>query len=139
MAELKTRLTGASVPAFIKSIDDPVVSKDAAELSKMMSAATGSRAEMWGTSIVGFGSTPYVAASGKGGDWMTLGFSPRSSGLVIYMMGGLASQPAVLEKLGKAKLKGGCLHIKKLSDVDLPTLKKVLGAVVKAKKAKKAG
>ena len=135
MAELKTRLTGASVPAFIKAIPDPVLSKDAAALSKMMSEATGKPAVMWGTAIIGYGLTPYVGANGKSGDWMTMGFSPRSSGLVIYMMGALAKQPAVLEKLGKAKLKGGCLHIKRLSDVDLPTLGKVLATVAKARRA----
>ena len=123
------------MPAFIKAIPDPVLSTDAAALSKMMSESTGKPAAMWGTAIIGSGLTPYVGANGKGGDWMTVGFSPRSSGLVIYMMGALASQPAMPGKLGKAKLKGGCLHIKRLSDVDLPTLKKLLAAAVKARKA----
>ncbi|MBA2683898.1 MAG: DUF1801 domain-containing protein [Gemmatimonadaceae bacterium] len=134
MAELKTRLTGASVPAFIKSLPDPVIRKDAAALSKMMSDATGAKAEMWGTTIVGFGRTPYVGSDKKENDWMTLGFAPRTSGLVIYMMGALARDPASLKKLGKAKLKGGCLHIKKLDAIDLPTLKKVLAAAYKARR-----
>ncbi len=135
MAELKTRLTKASVSAFIKAIPDPIVGKDAAALSKMLSEATGAKAEMWGTTIVGFGRTPYVGSDKKENDWMTMGFAPRASGLVIYMMGALARDPATLKKLGKAKLKGGCLHIRKLEDVDLPTLKRVLAAAYKARKA----
>ncbi len=135
MAELKTRLTGASVPAFMKALPDPVIRKDATALAKMMSEATGEKGEMWGTSIVGFGRTPYVGSDKKENDWMTLGFAPRTSGLVIYMMGALARDPATLKKLGKSKLKGGCLHIRKLEDVDLATLKKVLAAQYTARKA----
>lgn len=135
MAELKTGLTGASVSAFIKAIPDATVSKDAAVLTKMLREATGAKAEMWGRAIVGFGRTPYVGSDKKENDWMTMGFAPRASGLVIYMMGALARDPSTLKKLGKAKLKGGCLHIKKLEDVDLPTLKRVLAAAYKARRA----
>lgn len=135
MAEPKTGLTGASVSAFIKAIPNATVSKDAAVLTKMLSEATGARAEMWGTTIVGFGRTATVGSDKKEREWMTMGFAPRTSGLVIYTMGALASDPATLQKLGKAQLKGGCLHIKKLEDVDLPTLKKVLASAYKAKKA----
>ncbi len=135
MAEPKTGLTGASVSAFIKAIPDATVSKDAAALSKMLSEATDAKAEMWGTTIIGFGRATTVGSDKKEKEWMTMGFAPRASGLVIYMMGALTRDPVTLKKLGKAKLEGGCLHIKKLEDVDLPTLKKVLASAYKAKKA----
>ncbi|MEO8880143.1 MAG: DUF1801 domain-containing protein [Gemmatimonadaceae bacterium] len=133
MAEPKTGLTGASVGAFIKAIPDATISKDGAVLSKMLSEATGAKAEMWGTTIVGFGRTSTVGPNKKETEWMTMGFAPRASGLVIYMMGALARDPATLKRLGKATLKGGCVHIKKLEDVDLPTLKQVLAAAYKAR------
>ena len=135
MAEPKTRPTGVSVATYIKTIPDPALRNDASTLSAILSETTGLPAEMWGTSIIGFGRMPYAGSNGKMIDWPTMGFSPRSTGLVIYMMGGLASQPTILKKLGKARIKGGCLHIRKLSDIDLPTLKRSLASALKAKQA----
>ena len=86
---------------------------------------------MWGSSIVGFGSYRYKGKSGREGDWMITGFSPRKANLTIYGIAGLEERDDLLNKLGKHTTGKGCLYIKRLSDVDLPTLKKLIEEVVK--------
>jgi len=46
-------------------------------------------------------------------------------------MGGFAQYGPLLEKLGKHSLGKGCLYIKRLDDVHLPTLKKLIQQSVK--------
>jgi hypothetical protein len=77
MAELKTKENSASVAAFLNAVEDTQKRADAKKIAAMMREATGSRAKMWGKSIVGFGSYHYKYASGCEGDWKLIGFSPR--------------------------------------------------------------
>jgi hypothetical protein len=86
---------------------------------------------MWGTSIVGFGSRHYKYDSGREGDWMLTGFSPRKQNLTLYITGGVEKYDDLMEKLGKHTVGGSCLYIKRLADVDLPTLKKLIRNSVK--------
>ena len=92
----------------------------------MMRAATGSRARMWGTSIVGYGSYHYQYASGREGDWMLVGFSPRKQNLVVYIMPGFDRFARLLEKLGKYKTGKSCLYIKRLADIDEAVLERLI-------------
>jgi hypothetical protein len=126
MAELKTKLTDASVELFIKSIKDENRRKDSIELNKMMKAITGAKPKMWGSSIVGFGNYQYKYASGREGDWFPIGFSPRKQNLAVYLRGGLDIQADLLKKLGKHKTGKGCLYINKLEDIDADILKKMI-------------
>ena len=135
MAEIKTKPTKASVDKFIKSQPDAQVREDCAVISKLMSEATGEKPQMWGSSIVGFGLRRYKGASGREVDWLIIGFSPRKQNISLYLMVyGLDPQDELLKKLGKHSLGKGCLYIRRLSDVDLPTLKKVIRASVKKQK-----
>jgi hypothetical protein len=84
---------------------------------------------MWGTSIVGFGRYELKYASGRTADWPIIGFSPRKQDLTLYV--GRGVDGTLLKALGKHKLSGGCLHIKRLGDVDLGVLEKVVSASVK--------
>jgi hypothetical protein len=86
---------------------------------------------MWGSSIVGFGSYHYKYESGREGDTIIAGFSPRKQSLTIYNMGGLDQRDNLLKKLGKHTTGGGCLYIKRLDDIDLPTLKRLIEESVK--------
>jgi hypothetical protein len=86
---------------------------------------------MWGSSIVGFGSYRYKGKSGREGDWLVAGFSPRKANLTIYGISGLEERDDLLKKLGKHTTEKGCLYIKRLSDVDFPTLKRLIEEVVK--------
>ena len=126
MAELKTRKTGASVAAFLSKVADPAMREDSKTLVALMKAATGARPRMWGPCIVGFGDWHYKSVSGREGDWFVMGFSPRKTGLTLYLMGGLRKLAPLLGKLGRHKTSAGCLYIKRLEDVDPAVLRRVL-------------
>lgn len=134
MAEAKTKPTKQKIKDFINSLPDPQARADCSVIAKLMEDATGSRPVMWGTSIVGFGTRKITYAGGREADWPLIAFSPRKQNLTLYVMSGKASYADLLAKLGKHKVSGGCLHIKRLSDVDLPTLQKLIKASVRQKK-----
>lgn len=134
MEELKTRRSKASVSGFIAGIKDEHVRRDARTIAAMMQEVTGSRPVMWGSSVVGFGSYHYRYASGREGDWFLTGFSPRKQYLTIYSVSGFGAFEDLVAKLGKARTGVGCLYIKQLEDVHLPTLKRLLREAVKVAK-----
>jgi hypothetical protein len=133
-AELKTRVNDASVKKFLNSVTDEQTRSDCFEILKMMQQVTKEQPKMWGSSIVGFGSYHYKGKSGREGDWMLTGFSPRKQNLTLYLMGGFDTHTAQLKKLGKFKTSVGCLYIKKLDDVDRKVLKELVQASVKRMK-----
>jgi hypothetical protein len=131
MIELKTKLTNNSVEAFLNGIADERKRKDAFTILGLMQKATKAEPKMWGSSIVGFGSYHYKYASGREGDWLVAGFSPRKQNLTLYIMPGFDRYGELLKKLGKHKTGKSCLYINTLDDVDLPTLKKLIAESVK--------
>lgn len=133
MAELKTKENEASVNAFLNGIEDERKRKDAFKLVEIMQKAAKAPPKMWGSSIVGFGSYHYKYDSGHEGDMCQIGFSPRKGNFSLYLSLGLLSEKHadLLEKLGKHKTGKGCLYIKTLDDVDVPTLKKLIKQSVK--------
>lgn len=135
MAELKTKVNNASVDKFIKSIKDERVRDDCYKILDLMKKATKEEPKMWGTSIVGFGSYHYKGASGREGDWMLTGFSPRKQNLTIYIMPGFGEFVDLMKKLGKHTTSVSCLYIKKLEDIDTKVLKELVSK--SAKKMKK--
>jgi hypothetical protein len=126
MAELKTKETNASVTAYLNAIADKTKRADCKAIAKMMRDATGNRARMWGSSIVGYGSYDYKYASGHQGNWPICGFSPRAQNITIYIMPGFSKFEKLMKKLGKYKTGKSCLYIKRLEDVD----RKVLGDLI---------
>lgn len=139
MAELKTKVNEGSVKGFLDSIADESKRKDSYLLFQMMEKATKNQARMWGDSIVGFGDYHYVGKSGREGDWFLAGLSPRKQNLTLYMLGGWEQHNELLAKLGKHSLGKGCLYIKRLEDVDLSVLNKlIVEAVKRAKKQAQA-
>ena len=135
MAELKTKLNNASVPKFLSTVKDPQRRKDCQTVLRIMKAATKSPPQMWGSSIVGFGTYHYVGKSGREGDWMLTGFSPRKQNLTLYIMAGFNRYPALMKKLGKYKTGVGCLYLNSLDDVHIPTLKTLVKESVAFMKA----
>ncbi len=131
MAEPKTKPTRESVAAFLKRATDGDRRKDAATIARMMQAATGAKGVMWGTGIVGFGSRPIPYADGRTADWPIAAFAPRKQDLTLYVGRRFEGADKLLPKLGKHKMSGGCLHIKRLSDVDMAVLAKVIAGSVK--------
>ena len=126
MAELKTKLNDGSVEGFLNTVEDEQKRKDSFALLKMMGEVSGEPAKMWGKDIVGFGTYHYVYASGREGDWMLSGFSPRKASLSIYLMAGFDQLGDELTALGKHKSSKGCLYVKRLSDIDDKVLRKMI-------------
>ena len=135
MSELKTKVNTASVEKFLNAVPDEQARKDSYEILKIMKQVTKEEPKMWGASIVGFGSYHYKGASGREGDWMLTGFSPRKQNLTLYLMHGFDVHKDLLKKLGKHKTSMGCLYIKKLEDVDKKVLKELVAASVKRVKS----
>jgi len=131
VAEAKTKPTKDNVAAFLKKIPDAQQRKDCFAVAKIMEEITGTKPVMWGASIVGFGSYHYKYASGHEGDSCVTGFSPRKQELTIYVMMGFEKYGALRQELGKHRVGKSCLYIKRLSDVHVPTLKKLIKASVK--------
>lgn len=127
---LKTAKNKASVTKFLAAVEDDAQRRDAKKLAKMMKQATGERAAMWGTSIVGFGVKSLEYADGSIRDWFRVGFAPRKGKLVVYIMPGFKGYGSLLRKLGKHQTGKSCLYIKKLDDVDLDVLQELIDASV---------
>lgn len=127
MTKLKTTVNKASVTAFINTVEDPVQRADAKTLLALFKKITNEKPKMWGTAIIGFGMYHYKSErSSQEGDWPLIGFSPRKQNLTLYIMPGFGNYSALLKKLGKHKTSVGCLYIKRLTDVDMVVLEKLL-------------
>lgn len=132
MAELQTKRTKASVDKFLNSIKDEQVRNDCWTIVDIMQKATKAKPEMWGPAIIGFGEHRYKYPDGREMDWMITAFSPRKQNITLYIMWGLRDNDReLLTQLGKHSCSPSCLYIKRLSDVHLPTLKKLINASVK--------
>lgn len=116
---------------FLNKIPDAKRREDCRAVAKMMEKITGSKPKMWGASIVGFGSYHYKYASGREGDWLVTGFSPRKQDLTLYIMMGFEKHADLMKQLGKHRTGKSCLYIKRLSDIHVPTLKKLIESSVK--------
>ena len=126
----KTRPTGAGVDTFLEAVDNDRRREDARTVRAMMERITGWEPRMWGPSIVGFGEYHYRYDSGREGDFLITGFSPRKKALTIYVMPGFARYDALMARLGKYKTGRSCLYINKLDDVDLSVLEELIASSV---------
>lgn len=132
MAEIKTKKTGADVDEFINSFaDTEQKKKDSFELLKLMQDFTGYEPKMWGPSIIGFGQYHYKSErSSQEGDWPLVGFSPRKSAISLYVYSGCSGQDDLLKELGKFKMGKSCIYVKKMSDINQETLKKLIRTTI---------
>lgn len=126
MAALKTQPTDNSVTDFLDSVEDEQKRADAYTIMELMREVTGEAPQMWGDSIVGYGSYHYVYESGREGDWFLAGFSPRKRNLTLYIMSGFDEYDALLDRLGKHSTGKSCLYVKRLSDVDEDVLRELV-------------
>ncbi|MEP6787864.1 MAG: DUF1801 domain-containing protein [Acidobacteriota bacterium] len=128
--EIKTSENDASVEDFLQAVDDEHRRKDALSVLEIFKKVTGEPPKMWGASIVGFGNRKVYRSDGGELDWLITGFSPRKTSLTLYVLNGAPKQADLLAKLGKHKAAGGCLHIKKMSDVDENVLEELISSSV---------
>jgi hypothetical protein len=139
MTELKTKRTTGDVEAFLNSVQDERKRQDSFAILELMKEVTDAEPEMWGTSIVGFGSYHYKYASGREGDWMLVGFSPRAQNLTLYIMSGFDEYDGLLGRLGKHSIGKSCLYIKRMEDVDKAVLKELVRKSVEHMSRSNAG
>jgi len=135
MAENKAKPNEVSVAAFVGALTEPARRSDAKALIKLMKNATSEKPRMWGPTIIGFGTLHYKYASGREGDTVLVGFSPRKAATVLYGVTGTKGAGGLLAKLGKHTTGKGCLYIKRLSDVDTDVLRELIVRSVAAKRA----
>ena len=126
MAKNKTNETTRSVTAFVKKVENETRRNDAFALIGFFETLTGFEAKMWGPSIIGFGKYHYKYASGHEGDAPLAAFSPRKDSLVLYFANEYKDREALLAKLGKHKSSKACVYVKKLSDIDMKVLEKMV-------------
>ena len=134
MAERKTSRNNSSVDEFIDGIADDVRRRDAHYLKDLIAGITGDPPEMWGTSIVGYGSYRYVSGSKSRTEreWFKVGFSPRKQATTLYIMDGFTGYDDLLGRLGTHSTGKACLYIKDLEKVDKDVLTELIAASVAA-------
>jgi Domain of unknown function (DU1801) len=136
---VKTIVNDGSVSDFLNRIPDQQLRKDCFDIVDMMQATAKAEPRMWGGSIIGFGEHTIQYAGGRMAQWMVTGFSPRKQNITLYIGSSFPEHDELLAQLGTHSCGKGCLYIKKLSDVHLPTLKKLVSASVKHRLKASAG
>ncbi len=131
MAEAKTRPTTASVEKYLAALTPAERRADCEAIARMCEKATKAKPVLWGDAIVGFGSAPIKYADGSTMDWPLMAFSPRAQSIVLYSLRSADKFDERLAAIAPAKLKGGCVHIKRLADIDQKALEALITAAVK--------
>lgn len=126
----KTVPTTASVAAFLDKVKEPALRADCEAVAALMTRITKARPVMWGSSIVGFGSYPYAYVSGREAYWPLTGFAPRGKQLVLYVMPGCDGYDAMLKALGPVRHGVSCIYVKRLDELDLRALSRLVRASV---------
>jgi hypothetical protein len=138
VAANKTKPTEVSVSTFVDALMEPARRLDAKALVKLMKKATSEKPKMWGPSIIGFGTHHFKYDSGREGDTLLVGFSPRKPATVLYGVTGCKDATRLLAKLGKHTTGKGCLYVKNLADVNQEVLEELIVKSVAAKRASNA-
>uniref|UniRef100_UPI004048C101 DUF1801 domain-containing protein n=1 Tax=Roseivirga sp. TaxID=1964215 RepID=UPI004048C101 len=125
-AQNKTTENEASVDNFLNTVTDEKKRADAYLIKSIMEEITGEPSKMWGTAIIGYGVYHYKYDSGREGDFLKVGFSPRAQNLTLYIMPGFDRYDEKMSQLGKYKTGKSCLYIKKIEDIDLDVLKDLI-------------
>lgn len=126
MAELKTKPNDADVRAYIDSVPDETRRRDGHALCDLFENVTGTRPEMWGPSIIGFGRRTLKYATGRELEWMVVGFSPRKANQSLYLDCNIEGYTDLLKTLGRHKTGKGCLYVNRLADIDMAVLETMI-------------
>ena len=130
MSVLKTKPTKVSAESHIAALANEEQRSDARRLVVLMRKVTKQEPRMWGPSIVGFGSYHYKYASGHEGDSALTGFAARGRELVVYIAPGFDGRDDLLAKLGEHRTGKVCVYIRRLANVDLKILEKLVARSV---------
>ena len=130
MVENKTKATDASVEGYLSAIEDDTRRHDCRAIATLMSTLTKAQPVMWGPSIVGFGSYHYKYDSGREGDAAVTGFSSRKGDISVYLAASSPGQEQLLALLGRHKMGKSCLYIRKLADIDMAVLERLIAGSI---------
>ena len=128
MSDNKTQITGEDVTAFLEAVEPDRKREEALRLDAIFREVTGYLPAMWGPTMVGYGRYHYVYKTGREGDFLATGFSPRKAAHSIYIMPGYAAFGDILGRLGKYKIGKSCLYVNKLADIDVAVLRELIAA-----------
>ena len=131
----KTTETTKSVSSFVKTVEDKQRQNDCLAIIEIMKKQSGFEPKMWGPAIIGFGSYHYKYESGHEGDAPLVGFSPRKAEFALYIAN-FDGKQELLKNFGKHKTAKSCVYIKKLEDINVEVLKKMITGSVKHYQAK---
>jgi hypothetical protein len=126
MAKNKTTETNSSVTEFVNKVENEVKRNDSFKLIEIFKSITGFEPKMWGPTIIGFGSYHYKYESGHEGDAPLAGFSPRKDSLVLYFSTEFENRDVLLSQIGRHKSSKACVYVKKLADIDINVLEKMI-------------
>ncbi len=126
MAQNKTTETDVEVSDFLQAPEREKKREDSLEFIKIFEEVSGFPPKMWGPSIIGFGRYHYKYDSGHEGDMPLAAFSPRKDAFALYLSPEFPEKEMLLSQLGKNKTTKGCIYVKKLADIDVEILKKML-------------
>ncbi|MCE1188333.1 MAG: DUF1801 domain-containing protein [Ignavibacteria bacterium] len=116
------------VREFVEKIQPPTRKQETEKLIDIMYAATQKEAVLYAKSIISFGMYHYKYPTGTEGDTCIVGFSPRKDKFSLYLTGMMTLHTEQLTELGKFQTGKGCLYIKKLDDIHVPALQKLVSA-----------
>ena len=127
-ADNKTKPTEVDPKDFVAAVESDKKRADAEVLLDFFDRVTGLKPKMWGPSLIGYGRYHYKYESGREGDMLMTGFSPRKANLVFYIMPGYRSDEMQdkLSRLGKHKLGKSCLYVNKLADINMDVLEEIV-------------
>lgn len=128
MGEAKTVPNDASVSAFLEAATPARRREDGLRLAEIFHEVTGAEPVMWGPSLVGYGSYRFISPSDprRRGDWPKTAFSPRKAQLSLYGLKDLPDGAALLPQLGSYTEGAGCVYVKRLDDIDLDVLRRLI-------------
>lgn len=117
-----TQPTNVPVEAFLAAVEPARRRAEGEEVVRLITAVTGVEPVMWGPSIIGWGTMHYRYASGREGDWMSVGFSPRKAQLTFYGLKDTPEGEGLLAQLGTHTTGAGCVYVKRLDQIDREVL-----------------
>ena len=127
-AQNKTRETAVDPAEFIAGVEPQTRRDEALRLDTIFREVTGFVPRMWGAGIIGYGRYHYRYDSGREGDFLATGFSPRKAAISIYIMPGYADFGDILAGLGKHRMGKSCLYLTRLDHADEAALRRLIRA-----------
>ncbi len=124
--EIPSALDANQVNVVLASLEDEALRVDCLVILDRMRGISGHEPKLWNVATFGFDTYHYKYESGREGDCHVLGFHPRKGKITFYLMDGTARHSELLTQLGKHTTSKACLYIKRLSDIQLPILERIL-------------